>query len=863
MPICTVVTDPPTPRALHQRTRMTDMPRDRLNVTARVLAFAALLGLAGTFLAGIAIGHHHVLPLRLPALVLFGGFFLAGMAPLLLEVERNSFSLSLTEIPLVVGLLSVPRGPLLLAGALGWILSRVCSPRGAFVKLLFNFPLTFFEMTVAVVVFDSIVDTPTVAGWPTWLALLAGLASAIVLSTTAVNAVILIAGDAITFRQAVRHSMLGVMNVVMSTALTVLSLSALRQSRAAAVPILVLAAVAILPMRRQAKLQRRYDSLQLLHQFTAGLTSSNDLSTTLQSVLAETAKVLRANDAVIVLPRGKDVQHIGLRPESAGVPEQGDSVWREVILEKRPICLARGTTTHNNYLGAHGIKDLMAVPLLHGEDVIGALVVHDRLGDVSTFDGDDLSIFATMANQTTVTLENLRLIDELRSESAEREHQALHDELTGLPNRLFLYRTLDVELARRDCRVAVAVLDLNRFKEVNDTLGHHAGDQVLVEAANRLRRGLPSSSFVARLGGDEFAIVLLGVTGANDATEKIAALQQVFAEPFMLESISLRIDASIGIAISPQHGHDRGGLLKRADVAMYAAKSVRGSAVRSYDPSQDRSSTRTLAIVGALRTAIESDGLDVHFQPKADLVTGRITGAEALARWNHAELGPIPPNDFIPLAEQSGLIDGLTESILRRSLAACAQWDRAGFPIGVAVNVDAQTLLAPGFAGRVLSALVTAGVPANRLTLEITERELVRELDQAADVINALRAERVVFSIDDFGTGYSSLAYLTRLPVDELKIDRSFVADVRLSNQQAAIVRAIADIAVSVGLTTVVEGIEDAETWSVLASLGCAIGQGYYLARAMPSNDFLTWLQVNQRATAPARHSLPLASARG
>ena len=814
----------------------------RRNVTLRVLALAGALGASGAALASRVARDHPVLPLHLPYWVLFAGFFLAGTAPLLLEVESNSFSLSLTEIPLVLGLLSVPRMTLLASGTAGWFLSRLLNRRRSLIKMLFNVPLTFFEMTMAAAVFDATVGAAQLNAWRTWLALLAGLISAIVVSTTAVNAVILLAGDSISARQAARHTVLGIANAVMATALTILSLIVLRQTKAAAIPLLLLSAVAILPMRRQAKLQRRYDSLLLLHQFTAGLTSSNDLSATLNSVLAETAKVLRATDAAIVLPRNGDTAYLGLREGSIEIPVPGDAVWHAVVDGRESVCLERGSSALDNYLQAHGVKDLMSVPLLHGDQVIGALVVRDRLGDVSTFDRDDLSIFATMANQTTVTLENLRLIDRLRNESAEKEHQALHDELTGLPNRLYLYRTLDQCLASGEQRIAVAVLDLNRFKEVNDTLGHHAGDQVLIEAAKRLRRGLPSSAFVARLGGDEFAIVLLGVTGIADTMSKMHAMEVVFAEPFELDAMTLRIDASVGFSMAPDHGTDRGMLLKRADLAMYAAKAVRGSVVRCYDKSQEHSSARALELVGELRSAIENDDIVVAFQPKANLVTGRIVGAEALARWEHARFGVVPPDEFIPLAEQAGLIDALTQIVLRRSLEACADWHRHGYPIGVAVNLDAQTLLTNGFASRVIAALGATDLPASALTLEITERELVRELDQAADVIDELRRKHVAFSIDDFGTGYSSLAYLTRLPVDELKIDRSFVANVARSSQDAAIVKAIADIANSMGLVTVVEGIEDDQTWTAVSSLGCTYGQGYHLARPMPPDQFTQWL---------------------
>jgi diguanylate cyclase (GGDEF)-like protein len=450
-----------------------------------------------------------------------------------------------------------------------------------------------------------------------------------------------------------------------------------------------------------------------------------------------------------------------------------------------------------------------------------------------------------------VTLENLRLIDKLRMESAEREHQAMHDELTMLPNRAHLYRSLDRRLQGGAESVAVAVLDLNQFKDVNDTLGHHAGDEVLVEAARRLRRDLPASAFVARLGGDEFAIVLQGFAKADEAVERMGVLERVFAAPFELEDMTLRIDAAIGVAVAPEDGTDRTTLLKRADVAMYAAKKVHGSAVRRYDKTQEQTSGRNLEIVAALRAAMDSGHITLAFQPKADLASGRIPGVEALVRWNDPRLGVIPPNEFIPLAEQAGLIGALTDTVLSKALTACAQWTAAGRALSVAVNVDAQTLLSPGFVTRVKSEVRRVGLSASALTLEITERELVRELNDAASVIGELRDYGIAFSIDDFGTGYSALSYLTRLPVDEIKIDRSFVVGVAESPDHAAIVKAIADMATSLSLTTVVEGIEDDATWKTVTRLGCTYGQGYHLARPMPNEQFMEWLDAHSPLPIP------------
>ncbi len=809
-----------------------------------MVSLGAALCSVAALLIGFVVERSPQLPLQLPVVLAFFGLLVTGMTPLLLEVESNTFSVSLTDIPIVIALLSMQRVPFIVAGAAGTVVAMLFSRRPP-LKLFFNASSILIEMAVAAAIFDYTVTDAGFASWNTWAGLVLGMTAANLVSGLAINVVIYLAGDPLTVRQAMRHSTIGLVNSGAATVLTLMAAMTMDVTLLAVFPLMLLAAVSIIPLRRYARLSRRYDGLLLLHEFTAGLSGSTDLDSTLQKVLSETSKVLRANAATIVLANDGNPLCLAHNDKESLITS-GDAVWQRVIEAGHPTCLSRESTECGNFLMKRGLKDLMAVPLLHGDQVIGAIVVANRLGETSTFDADDLSIFGTMANQTTVTLENMRLIGELRDESAERKHQALHDELTGLPNRAHLYVTLDQRLSVGPA--AVAVLDLNRFKEVNDTLGHHVGDEVLIQTARRLRQALPSSALVARLGGDEFAIVLFGVSRIPDAISKLSALELAFTAPIELDAMSLRIDASIGVAISPDHGTDRATLLQRADVAMYAAKAVHGTAVRAYEPSQERSSTRSLEMVGELRRAIENEEIRLAFQPKADLATGRISGAEALARWEHPKFGQVPPTEFIPLAERAGLIDGLTNVVLRGSLQACAAWRQAGHDLNVAVNVDAQTLLSPGFSDGVLAALRRWELPAGYLTIEITERELVKELDAATSVIDRLRSSGVQLSIDDFGTGYSSLAYLSKLPVDEIKIDRAFVTDLAKSPVHEAIIRAIVDITDKLGATSVIEGIEDERSWDLVTAIGVTKGQGYFLARPMDGASFADWLNLRVAA---------------
>jgi predicted signal transduction protein with EAL and GGDEF domain len=344
------------------------------------------------------------------------------------------------------------------------------------------------------------------------------------------------------------------------------------------------------------------------------------------------------------------------------------------------------------------------------------------------------------------------------------------------------------------------------------------------------------------LGGDEFAVVIDGVGDVDDARSRLSHVELAFVEPVRVEGLGIRIDGSIGAAVVGLHGSDRATLLQRADVAMYAAKAQRRTTVCVYDPGQERASKRSLAIVSALRDAVDEGQLDVAFQPIAGLDERRATGAEALARWHHPVLGRVGPDEFIPIAERAGLTEAITGLVLAKALDACRGWRQAGHGLTVSVNVDGPTLLAPGFTELVLGALRLRGLPAQVLKIEITERELLRELQSANEVVGQLRRAGVSLSIDDFGTGYSSLSYLSHLEVDEVKIDRSFVSEVISSPLQRAIVRAIADIASASGATTVAEGVEDEATWQMMAVLGCRFGQGYHMARPMPLDDLMTWL---------------------
>jgi diguanylate cyclase (GGDEF)-like protein len=425
------------------------------------------------------------------------------------------------------------------------------------------------------------------------------------------------------------------------------------------------------------------------------------------------------------------------------------------------------------------------------------------------------------------------------------QHQALHDGLTGLPNRTLLADRTSQAIRQADRELlpaALLLLDLDRFKEINDTLGHHYGDQLLVQVGERLRAGLRELDTVARLGGDEFAVLLPRIETAEGAVTVAAKLQATLAEPFMLEGLNLDVEASIGLAVYPDHGADFDELLQHADIAMYAAKQTHAGFV-VFDPSLDQYSPRRLVLLGELRRAIEDGQLLLHYQPKVDARSGQVLGVEALVRWQHQQRGLILPGEFIPLAERTGLIGPLTHFVLDAALHQCALWHQAGHELAVAVNVSARRLLDLRFPDEVAGLLAHWEVPARLLVIEITESTIMADPAHALEILGRLNQMGVGVSIDDFGTGYSSMAYLKTLPVHELKIDRSFVAQMTSSTRDAVIVRSTVDLGRNLGLRVVAEGVEDAQTLQELGALGCDAAQGYHISRPVPADDLLTWLR--------------------
>ncbi len=486
------------------------------------------------------------------------------------------------------------------------------------------------------------------------------------------------------------------------------------------------------------------------------------------------------------------------------------------------------------------------VPARAGDKVVGVIEVVLNYDETARATSDAIKNVATLvlAGLAVVWLLLFRTVrnasKRLRQSAAENARLALLDPLTGLPNRRLLSerleRAVDVALAD-DTHIGLLLLDIDRFKEINDSLGHDRGDLLLMEVSRRLLEVVRETDTVARLGGDEFAVLLPTVRSVDDAAALAERVIGVFAEPYEIEGLVLHVETSLGLALLPDHAQDVTSLLKRADVAMYAAKaSRRGMSI--YSAEGDGSSPAKLLLLGDLRRAIDSDDqLSVHYQPKLDLHTGEVAGLEALLRWQHPKRGPIPPSEFIPLAEQTGLVHSLTRRVLQLVLTQMREWRQIGWEIQVAVNLSALNLAEPDLDERIAELLAEYDVPARLLEFEITESAIVQDPEGAAVTLARIAAMGSTIALDDFGIGNTSISQLRALPIDTLKIDRSFVTD--MSDGGDVLVKVVTDLAHEFRMVAVAEGVEQREVADKLRQLGCDLAQGFLYARPAPADELV------------------------
>ncbi|BCJ47676.1 hypothetical protein GCM10010168_20350 [Actinoplanes ianthinogenes] len=462
---------------------------------------------------------------------------------------------------------------------------------------------------------------------------------------------------------------------------------------------------------------------------------------------------------------------------------------------------------------------------------------------------------STLLAATAIAAAIVRMLLTVRAVEAlsDARRQARTDDLTELPNRRLFQETLDAELHLRDpcAPMAVAIVDLDRFKEINDSFGHHLGDKLLQLVAARLGEALGDNGMLARLGGDEFG-VLLPAAGVDRALQSATGLLTALRHPFDLEKVTLHVDASIGLAVFPDHGTDRSALMRHADNAMYTAKSDHSGLAVASEGADDDSGRRRLTTLEELRAGLDDGDLILHYQPQLDLATGAVSGVEALVRWNHPTRGLVYPDGFLSLAEHAGLMGRLTMQVLELALEQCRDWRAAGLDLTVAVNLSTSNLHDPTLAAYVATALSRYGVPPAALHLEVTEEVLMRDAARATETLAQLRANGIRLAVDDYGTGYSSLAYLHALPVDDLKLDRAFVAHCDTDPRSAAIVKSTVELAHNLNMRLIAEGVENEVVLDRLREWDCDLVQGYHLSRPQAADRLTPWLLERQAAQSPA-----------
>jgi diguanylate cyclase (GGDEF)-like protein len=785
-------------------------------------ALLCLVVLAGAALLALVAGDPPVrlgLPAAVVAAVLVPVYWLCGRVTLDFEVRGESTSISPNQAVLALGVLAVAP-PLHLATRLAAALVGAVVERQRSVKALFNLAMAAAEVGVASFAVGLVhVDGTAPA---LWLALLVGLALAELLGHVVLQSVWRLLQLPVSREQARRALAFAVGTTAVSTGCAMVAVPAVLAEplAAAVVPLLVLGAAHA--YRQHRRLVVAQGTTQDLYAFVRDLGPVDASSPQALEVLEQVRVLLHASRLDLALA-GPDSGWRHLRAEEGAAPHEREG-------STPPVPADEAAPASRTAAGS------MSTALIGRGGVAGLLSARGRLGVVRDFDLGDLRLFEAVATELATAFERGQLLADLR-------RSATTDALTGLPNLAATTERVDALLATGD-EVVVAVVAVESFREVNETLGHSTGDALLREVARRLRTAAPDA-VVGRTGGGRFAVALAGPAGTVSPEMLGLGLRAHVEGPVHIGMVGTDVRLSVGVARGPEHGSDAGTLLRRAEVAVEGARRARGGPV-VWAPAYEVQGQRRLAVVSALRAGLATDEIGVVYQPKVDARTGAVTGVEALARWTHPALGAVPPTEFVPLAEASGLLPALTASVLRQALTACRGWQRRAGETGVSVNVSADTVLDPSFAREVTAALTATGADPSLLTLELTEDVLVADPELARSRMDELHALGVRLSVDDFGTGYSSLTYLKSLPIDEVKIDKAFVDGVVSDAADRSVVQAVVQIAHTLGMRVVAEGVERPDQQDALAALGVDEVQGYLHARPMPALSVGGWLRARE-----------------
>jgi diguanylate cyclase (GGDEF)-like protein len=790
---------------------------------------------------------HHLLPWPAVAAAMVG----ASLLTVTFLVRGQNVTIGLLETPLIVGMVFLRPLDLLFATIVAQLLVGVARRRPPS-KALFNI-LSFACAAVAsLATYRWVLHGASPVSIRGWAAAALAVVVADLVMIAAVHSAVAVSAWRWPRAEAWSALRASATTSPIAIVLVLTAINAVWASLLAALLFVVLGVIALIGQRSSTELRRRYDNLERLYRFAERISGVSEVGEVVLSILRHAREVMGAGTAELVLLDregclcysldANDRMESTVRVEPGGLEQLVQDFGAGMLASYDDPRLEVGAA-----LAERNLRYALAAPITFGDDLRGVIIVGHSQGTV-TFDSEDLRLFEVLASHSAVAIQGGRLLDQLRREVRAREHEALHDSLTGLANRNLFDRFLTRSLEERSVGrlIAVMLMDLDGFKEINDTMGHHVGDSVLRELASRLTARISEHGIVARLGGDEFGFVLPDLPDAEHVGELGRAILSELERPVGVDGLALELRASLGVSISPEHGEERSLLLRRADVAMYTAKSS-GGGIEVYDPSGDRHSTRRLILANELRAAPRSDAIELWYQPVADLASGAVLGCEALLRWNHSLHGPIPPEEFIPLAEQSGIIGELTWWVLDAAIRQVRVWHDRGQNLSVSVNITARTLLEADLLDRLAHMLAAMEVEPRWLSLELTESSIMADPIRSQKMLAALGDLGVRLAIDDFGTGYSSLTRLKQLPIHVVKIDKSFVMSMSVDEGDLAIVRSTIDLARNLGHTVVAEGVEDQSTWDRLAELGCDWAQGFYLARPMAAPIFDVWMRQRRR----------------
>jgi diguanylate cyclase (GGDEF)-like protein len=774
-------------------------------------------------------------------------FFVAQSCVLDIEFRRQSRSVSLSEIPFVLGLLFLGPLPFLLCRVGGGVLSQVLVRRQHRqpVKLAFNTALMAAEAAVGASVFAVVGSGVPVTAPRGWGAAVLGAVAANAFGVAAVDFLLSLIDTPRSARDLVDSVVSATPQATAVSSLAVLIVLSLQVSPWAALPVAGLLGILALSYRAYAELRARHDGLESLYRFSRQVANHPDTEQVMPTVLRQLREMLRAERAFLTVydqQGGWEVSLSGTEAPARHPRRYVDAAFASATgldgSAAEPVLMARQSADpmHLAWGQRVGCAEGVIVPLMSDASAFGAVGVADRFGDARGFSALDVQLLQTVATQVVSALKNGQLLDQLR-------HDALHDPLTQLPNREHMEQVLERLVAERaggGPACTVALVGLGSFKEVNDNLGHQVGDIVLRSAAERLSASVRTGDLVARLGADQFVVLLPTTTTAQDGLAAVERLQAVLAQPLAVGDFTVDVGAAVAFLLVPEQATTAAQVLRNADQALTAARRS-GREVLQFRPEHDLGLSHRLDLVAALRTALSEDRLEVFGQPKVDVLTGAVVGVEALSRWHDPVHGNVPPDVFVGLAERSGMIHALTAQVLEESIRSCQAWQQPMPGVGIAVNLSARSLL-----DRELLPLLDRLLAAHRLapdllTLEITESTVMSDSQASIQVLEQCRSRGIKLSVDDFGTGYSSLSYLRRLPVHEVKIDKSFILDVDNEVEDRMIVRSIIDLGHALSLDIVAEGVERPASLRVLRDLGCDAAQGYLIARPMPLSDLVGW----------------------